>query len=217
MQNSFVRFIILTFLFTLGINIFAQVDSGKYFENTSKVLTYGDWLGETDKHIPTMIKTFYYDADNRLVRTVDARYQLGDSETTLEIEYEGQLKPETYTIYEYGKSGLLDYVMQRKYKAVNSYFYGWTEIDTIETYEYNEVNKLVRKTSSYEGVYTYVWSGDTLKEEKNISTQGTWNYTKSFSNFVDGSNDCPQNVLQLGKYQNYIIENEYDDSDLIQE
>ena len=31
----------------------------------SKELTYGDWMGATTEHLPTLITTNYYDADGR--------------------------------------------------------------------------------------------------------------------------------------------------------
>lgn len=206
MKNITSGIFLLIFSFLFQSNLIANNE----VVNVKTQLTYGDWNGATTEHLPTKIKSFYYDSSNKLVRTMSALYQLGDSETTIEVEYEGQLKPETYTLYDYNDAGLLVQIRERKYKVVNNFNYGWTTDEVVETNSYNDAGQLIIKNSFYDGEFTYIWDGDTLKEETNISPQGTWNYTKKYSNFIDGTVDCPLSVFQTGKYQNYIIENDYD-------
>lgn|GEM_PF-5237690 len=178
--------------------------------HTCAELTYGDWYGATTEHIPTLITTHFYDSNGNKVVTTTGRYQLGDSETTPEVEEEGEIRPETFLTYKYSPSGKLLQVYQRKYTAINGYFSGWNEGEVIEWYVYDEMDRPVKGKKGSDN-YTYEWSGDTLVAETDTTDLGTWEYTKRYSNFVEGTIDCPQYVFQTGKYNNYIIENVYDE------
>lgn len=179
-------------------------------KNIRYELTYGDWQGATTKHLPTMVRSFFYDEDGLLKSTLDARYQLGDSETTLEVEKEGEMKPETYTTYIYNEHKLLTNVVEQKYKAVHGYYYGWDKARVVQMFEYDEQQHLIFKKTAKEGSFTYVWKGDTLVSETSVTEKGDWNHTKTYYDFLEDAITCARRVVQAGKYQNFIIENEYD-------
>lgn len=175
----------------------------------SKELTYGDWMGATTEHLPTLITTNYYDADGRKAAVFSGRLQLGDSETTPEVEQEGDIRPETFSIYEYSKTGKLLNVYLRKYRAIYGKYSGWDEASIVEWYKYDEKDRPIKGKKDSDN-FTYEWSGDTLVAETDTTDRGTWEYTKRYSDFVPGTKDCPRRTFQTGKYNNYIIDNEYD-------
>jgi hypothetical protein len=180
----------------------------------SKELTYGDWMGATTEHLPTLITTNYYDADGRKAAVFSGRLQLGDSETTPEVEQEGDIRPETFSIYEYSKTGKLLNVYLRKYRAIYGKYSGWDEASIVEWYKYDEKDRPIKGKKDSDN-FTYEWSGDTLVAETDTTDRGTWEYTKRHSDFVPGTKDCPRRTFQTGKYNNYIIDN--DDTEITQE
>lgn len=184
-------------------------ETGEGTLRTERVLTYGDWYGATTEHLPTLITTYFYTADGQLARMLSGRYQLGDSESTPEVEKRGDVKPENFTIYDYNENGVLWRVRERKYGAVDGYYSGWKEESVKELYTFDaEGRKLTGKKDRDN--FTYAWEGNRMVEETDITDNGTWIYTKRFSDFVEGTDDCPQYVLQTGTYSNYILTQEYD-------
>ena len=176
---------------------------------TERVLTYGDWYGATTEHLPTLITTYFYTADGKLARTLSGRYQLGDSETTPEVEKRGDIKPESFTIYDYNENGVLWRVRERKYGAVDGYYSGWKEESVKEVYTFDAAGHKLTGEKDRDN-FTYTWEGDRLVVETDTTDNGTWIYTKRYADFVEGTDDCPQYVLQTGTYNNYILTHEYD-------
>ena len=176
---------------------------------TERVLTYGDWYGATTEHLPTLITTYFYTADGKLARTLSGRYQLGDSETTPEVEKRGDIKPESFTIYDYNEDGVLWRVRERKYGAVDGYYSGWKEESVKEVYTFDAAGHKLTGEKDRDN-FTYTWEGDRLVVETDTTDNGTWIYTKRYADFVEGTDDCPQYVLQTGTYNNYILTQEYD-------
>lgn len=210
MRNLYVATTTLLLCLVGSFNVNAQeaslekVKKADYFYG-QKSVDAGSTVSTSDGDVsltPVRVIHYYYGEANRLVRMVESDIMLGDAPETMEVETVGQEVPRTYTIYSYGVNGQLQNVSTRTYKYSDK-VYGkrtWTDVKELETYEYNEQGKVVKKTDlSY--VITYKWDGDNMIEEAaHYVDNGEWSYTIQYSNFVEGAKNQPQYAVRSDKW-----------------
>lgn len=161
--------------------------------------TMGDSMGTLDDDVASKILTYYYDGNNRLVRTALAERLSGDNPQTPDVvEKAGDYQVTEYDMYNYGANGNLIELLKAEYSVNQGANMSWTVPDTLETYTYDENNHCL----SLEGdgrKYEYAWDGDNKVEEKQYST-GTGNllYTLTYSDFVEGKTNLPQKGIKYG-------------------
>ena len=179
---------------------------------TQRVETWGDWFGtEPSTPMPTSVVNYYYDTNNRLQATAKYSNMAGDSETTVEVEYEGYQMPLEYATYHYDDKGNLTDVKLRKYGNYDGIFMGWSdEVSTSEHNEYDADNHLVYQRSATTGSHAYTWQGHNLVEQSDTSlTKGTWSQTIVYADFLEGADNCPQTVYTVNtwkqKYQGKYV------------
>lgn len=195
----------------------AQINS-EQVQLTKQVLTFGDWydagadLGIDTDNLPTKIEDRYYDKNGNLARVTEGTFMLGDSETTrVEVEKFGDIKLDTYRSYLYDQNNRLTHVTERKYKALNGWYYSWAASDTIQTYTYNEEGKMSGQ-SNQNYRFEYIWEGNHIAIEKKYNKySGKISSTTHYSNFVDDERNLAQKVVEVSSYSKYYIENEYNE------
>lgn len=184
--------------------LLGKVKKADYFYGQMSV-DGGSTVSTSDGDIsatPVRVIHYYYGEANRLVRMVESDIMLGDAPETMEVETKGQEVPRTYTLYSYDTNGQLQNVSTRTYKYSDK-VYGkrtWADVKDLESYEYNEQGKVVKKTDlSY--VITYKWDGDNMIEEAaHYVDNGEWSYTIQYSDFVSGAKNLPQYAVRSDKW-----------------
>ncbi len=178
---------------------------------TKAVYTYGAMLDEGYSRMPTNVVHSFYDANNRLVREMEAEIMLADSEGTPDVEVPGQVIPKLYTAYEYDDAGNLLKVRTRKHGLYSVFDRIWLDYTDTEAYEYDENGRLIKKTDiSY--ITNYVWEGENLVEETAYYvSDSTWSNTWKYMAFAEGTTNRPTSAIYSDKWNNrYIYEYDYD-------
>lgn len=206
LQKSFVLFLCLATFLT------GYAQTKETVRLTQTATYYGDWQGEAESGTPTKYKHHYYNEHNLLVGTVELVPQVKDSETTLEIEKEGDQIPERFTVYDYDKDGNLLSIRERSFTIHDGYYRSWTDFKDLETYSYDAEGNLSKKTTT-SSISEYLWNEGNIVEERNFALEGDWNYTIVYSDFLEGFKNCPKASFKTGKYSssNKIGEYIYDE------
>ncbi len=200
-----------SFLMMCGMCAATMVMADNTAVATKAVYSYGAMLDEGYSALPTNVVRSFYDAENKLVRSLEAEIMLADSEGTPQIEVPGQEIPKVYTAYEYDGEGKLLKVRTRKNGFYSAFDRVWQDYTDAETYEYDDNGKLIKKTDiTY--ITNYVWEGDNLVEETAYYvTDGGWSNTWKYTAFAEGEANRPTMAIFSDKWNNrYVYEYGYD-------
>ena len=185
-----------------------------------RVDTWGEWYGaEPSVPMPTNVAYYYYDNANRLYATMKVTKMAGDSESTIEVEHEGDEIPTTYTVYTYDEKGQMVKAMERSYGFNNGIYLGWASTSTVsESNQYDDAGHLVYQYST-RGTHKNTWEGNNLVEQSDSAqalgatvASAQWSKTTQYTDFVEGKDNLPQTANSVDRWkQMQQVKNEYDE------
>ena len=176
----------------------------------------GDVMGEVENE-ETKRVDYYYNEKNLLVREVNRGCLTGDDPNTPEVEKKGDWSETAYTAYTYDKNDNLISVVKQERKVLSGYKVGWTAVDTLNTYKYDDRNRCIENhaLTGYK-LNTYTWDdNDNLLKDVQMNTySNTVIYEEQYSNFVEGKKNLPQLAYRDGSYDSNkrVIEMAYDEA-----
>lgn len=180
---------------------------------TQRTDTWGDWYGtppSTD--MPTTVRDFFYDNDNRLSCAILLTNLAGDSESTLEVEKEGDQYPNELIRYYYDENGNMVKATKRAFGMYNVGYMGWkSTTDVVEENTYDASGHIILCSTPGTKSYGYKWDGDNLLERSDTAGYSQWTKSYFYSDFLEGFTNCPQTVYTISRYgQKYKGVYEYD-------
>ena len=196
-----------------GLRGYAAEAEAAMVEQVQRTETWGDWYGAViTKPMPTKVTYYYYDNANRLVASLLVSNIAGDSETTVEVEQEGDQIPEDFKFYEYDAQGNLLSVRQRKYGLYDGLYRDWAATTTlVEQNAYNEQNELVHQIDQSGGCSGFTWADGNMVEKNDTTGYGNWTKTTVYADFLAGVKNAPQTDYQVDRYgQKYVGTYTYD-------
>lgn len=197
-----------------GLRGYAAEAEAAMVEQVQRTETWGDWYGAAlTKPMPTKVTYYYYDNANRLVASLLVSNIAGDSETTVEVEHEGDQIPEDFKFYEYDAQGNLLSVRQRKYGMFDGLYRGWASTTTlVEQNAYNEQNELVYQIDKSGGRSAFTWADGNMVEKSDTTGYGNWTKTTVYADFLPGVKNAPQKDYQVNRQgQMYVGTYTYDE------
>lgn len=179
---------------------FAQTASSEQL--TQRTDTWGDWYGITPSiEMPTTVCNYYYDNNNRMVCSISLTNLAGDSESTKEIEKEGDQYPNEFLRYYYDEQGNMVKKTKRKYGFYNNGYMGWDSSTSVEeTYAYDANGHLVWTHTDGGYSHQYTWDGDNLVERNDTTGYGNWTQQYVYTDFLAGFTNLPQTVYTISRY-----------------
>ncbi len=196
-----------------GLRGYAAEAEAAMVEQVQRTETWGDWYGAVlTKPMPTKVTYYYYDNANHLVASLLVSNIAGDSETTVEVEQEGDQIPEDFKFYEYDSQGNLLSVRQRKYGLYDGLYRDWAATTTlVEQNAYNEQNELVHQIDQSGGCSGFTWADGNMVEKNDTTGYGNWTKTTVYADFLAGVKNAPQTDYQVDRYgQKYVGTYTYD-------
>lgn len=180
-----------------GLTADAAAASAQQLQRTD---TWGDWMGlAPSTPLPTATRVYYYNGQNQLTMESYGNYLAGDSETTVEVEKEGDIMPKEYIVYSYDERGNMVKAVKRVYGKYNGKYYGWKSASEVsESNSYDEQNRLTYQLKST-GRSHFTWEGKNLVEQVDSSNGGYRTHVIVYSNFLDGFDNLPQLVIDNAK------------------
>ncbi len=165
------------------------------------VMTMGDAMGSANDNEPSKAETYYYDADNKLVRKMIYGKLLGDDEDDPDQIYKaGDWVPMTYTAYDYNEKGQLIHTRERQYGMYSGYNKVWNEFEETGSFSYDEEGRLKEDTTTNR-VYHYEYdANNNVVKETYANSRNVIIYHKYCSDFVEGLVNCPQYAFANSPY-----------------
>ena len=165
------------------------------------VMTMGDAMGSANDNEPSKAETYYYDADNKLVRKMIYGKLLGDDEDDPDQIYKaGDWVPMTYTAYDYNENGQLIHTRERQYGMYSGYNKVWNEFEETGSFSYDEEGRLKEDTTTNR-VYHYEYdANNNVVKETYANSRNVIIYHKYCSDFVEGLVNCPQYAFANSPY-----------------
>lgn len=161
------------------------------YTKVTTIQTFGDTMGDQEGKL-TKVETFFYDADNTLMRSIKQGVMLT-----------GEWQPTEYRTYIYNDKKQLEKQYYRQYGQYDGNDMAWGKEKGIETYQYDDNGKLIQKDGE-NGKFTYEWNGDNLiKETKYSGNTGSFISSITYSDFLADAVNCPQTVTGDGAYDTY--------------
>lgn len=219
-MKKFTLFILLSLICNVIVN-------AETIRLEQQEVSLGNWDGMAAEGIPTGYTNFFYNENNELIGEVELDPYLVDSETTLEIEKEGDIIPNLFTYYERDSKGNVICKKSKNFTVHDGVYRTWTNWTILERYEYNDKKQLTKKiipsqsiTAKGSIVY-YTYDGNNLIEETTFSETGAWKSSTFYSNFEEGAENLPKTVIESSKSGSYtygyIYEYIYNDAKQISE
>ena len=167
---------------------------------TKVIMTMGDAMGNSSGNSASKAETFYYDADNKLVRKMIYGKLMGDDPDDPDQVYKaGDWIPMTYTAYDYNDKGQLVHTRERQYGVFSGYNKAWNEFAETGSFSYDEQGRILEDTTTNR-VYHYTYDGDKIVKETYANSRNVIIYHKYYSNFVEGFANCPQYAFANSPY-----------------